>query len=401
MKLRSNEPFGLVRNGLLHTYPSVQQDLEADVVVIGAGITGSLIAHRCVQEGWNTVVVDRREVAHGSTSATTSMLQYEIDVPLHALIERVGEADAVAAYRACADSIDQLERICHQVGGDTGFRRKRSLYYAAWKKDVEALRTEYITRRKHGFDVRWVSEATIAERYGLIGTHGGILSRHGASVDAFRLTHQLLQYGIRRGLQVFDKTTLRAIDHRRNGATLTTEEGHTIRCKQVVHCTGFESTELLGDDHVDLLSTYAIVGEAMPEQVRRLKDTLVWNTAEPYLYMRTTDDGRLLVGGGDDDFVRAERRDHALPRKADQLERQVHKLLPELPFRTDFAWAGTFGSTPDGLPCIGRHPKVPGALFVLGFGGNGITFSVIGRDLVAALIQGKEHSLAHAFRFGR
>lgn len=86
MKLRSNEPFWLIRNGLIHDHPSLQRDLETKVVIIGAGITGSLIAHRCVEEGYSTVVVDRREVAHGSTSATTGMLQYEIDVQLHELI---------------------------------------------------------------------------------------------------------------------------------------------------------------------------------------------------------------------------------------------------------------------------------------------------------------------------
>lgn len=401
MRLRSNEPYWLVRNGLLHTYPSVHADVQADVVVIGSGITGALIAHRCVEEGLDTVVIDRREVANGSSSATTSMLQYEIDVPLHELIARVGERDAVAAYRACSDSIDQLEVLCRKVARDTGFRRKRSLYYAAWKKDVPMLERELAAREAHGFTVRWMTPAAIKRRFGIEGTHGGILSEQGASVDAFRLTHRLLHHAARKGLRVFDKTELTDIVHRPDGATLTTAEGHTVRCRHLVHCSGFESTELLGHDHVELLSTYAIVSEVMPPSVRRLKDTLVWNTADPYLYMRTTDDGRLLVGGGDDPFVEARRRDRAITRKTRLLERQVQRMLPDLPFRTDHAWAGTFGSTPDGLPCIGPHPDVPGAFFVLGFGGNGITFSVIGMDMVSAFLRGKDHPLAHAFRFGR
>lgn len=401
MKLRSNEPFWLIRNGLIHDHPSLQRDVEADVVIIGAGITGSLIAHRCMEEGYSTVVIDRREVAHGSTSATTGMLQYEIDVQLHELIERIGERDAIEAYRACGRSIDELARIDREVGAGAGFRKKKSLYFAAYKKDIHRLRTEYETRRKHGFAVRWLSSAEITERFGLVDTHGGILSQQGASVDAFRLTHHLLHHNAQRGLQVFDRTALAKVVHRRNGATLTTEEGYTITCRQVIHCTGFESTELLGHEHVELLSTYALVSETMPERLQHLKDTLFWNTADPYLYLRTTDDGRLLVGGADNDVVRGDRRDRSLGAKAEQLERQAHKLMPDLSFRTDFTWAGTFGRTPDGLPCIGRNPKVPGAIFVLGFGGNGITFSVIGMDMVSALLAKKEHPLAHAFRFGR
>ena len=92
MKLKSNEPFWLVKNGLKHSYPSLDKDISTDVLIVGSGITGSLIAHRCMQEGYKTVLIDRREVANGSTSATTSMLQYEIDVPLFELIEQIGRA---------------------------------------------------------------------------------------------------------------------------------------------------------------------------------------------------------------------------------------------------------------------------------------------------------------------
>src|SRR5690606_13134040 len=77
MDLKSNEPFWLVKNGILASYPSLHEPISCDVLIVGAGITGSLIAHQCVAEGLDTVIIDRREVCNGSTSATTSMLQYE------------------------------------------------------------------------------------------------------------------------------------------------------------------------------------------------------------------------------------------------------------------------------------------------------------------------------------
>ncbi|MDE1190544.1 MAG: FAD-dependent oxidoreductase [Arachidicoccus sp.] len=88
MKLKSSEPFWLVKNGILHSYPSLKENIETDVLIIGSGITGSLIAHQCIRDGYKTTIIDRREIANGSTSATTSMLQYEIDVPLYELIEK-------------------------------------------------------------------------------------------------------------------------------------------------------------------------------------------------------------------------------------------------------------------------------------------------------------------------
>lgn len=88
MDLKSNEPFWLVKNGIISSYPSLKNDETCDALIIGGGITGSLIAHQMVKDGHKTILIDKREIANGSTSATTSMLQYEIDVPLYELIEK-------------------------------------------------------------------------------------------------------------------------------------------------------------------------------------------------------------------------------------------------------------------------------------------------------------------------
>src|SRR5436189_2685734 len=120
MKLKSSEPFWLVKNGILNSYPSVREDLETEILIVGGGITGSLIAHQCIADGYKTILIDRREIGHGSTSATTSMLQYEIDVPLYQLIHLIGEKAAVESYLACYKAIDDLEEIVKDIKSDCG-----------------------------------------------------------------------------------------------------------------------------------------------------------------------------------------------------------------------------------------------------------------------------------------
>ncbi|MEK7855617.1 MAG: FAD-binding oxidoreductase, partial [Acidobacteriota bacterium] len=237
--------------------------------------------------------------------------------------------------------------------------------------------------------------------YGTVGTFGGILSKQGGSIDAFCLAHELLQYNQKRGLAIYDKTDLLKKEHTKSGASLTTEYGNVIKAKKVIYCNGFESTEMIKDKFVNLLSTYAIVGEVSEDDHSHLSETLFWNTADPYTYMRTTDDNRILIGGEDEEFVDAAKRDSLITEKSVKLEKKLKKLLPGIKFRTDFAWAGTFGETKDGLPYIGKHPNFPSAYFVLGFGGNGITFSVIGMDMVAAMLKGETHPLDGPFRFRR
>jgi len=401
MRLTSVEPFWLVKNGILHSYPSLNVDIETDIVIIGAGITGSLIAHQCIADGYKTVIVDKREVCHGSTSATTSMLQYEIDKPLFELIDMIGEKGAVLSYKACFDSIDQLQKISKSIKSTCGFTKKESLYFASRKKDVPWLKQEFEARKEHGFSVKWLEAKAIEKQYQLENSHGGILSDQGGSIDAFQLAHDLLYYNHKNGLQIYDKTDVVKIEYRSKDVLLHTEFEKTIKAKKIIFCNGFESTEIIPEKIVNLLSTYAIVGEQNEDDQSHLQNTLFWNTSDPYNYMRTTDDNRFLIGGEDEDFVNADKRDALLKKKARKLEKTMTKLFPNYTFRVDFGWAGTFGETQDGLPYIGKHPDFKNAYFVLGFGGNGITFSVIGMDMVSAMLKGEKHELSEYFKFGR
>ncbi|WP_339715708.1 FAD-dependent oxidoreductase [uncultured Kriegella sp.] len=401
MKLRTNEPFWLVKNGIIDSYPSLQDDIEADIVIVGAGITGSLMAHQCLTDGYKTVLIDRREIGNGSTSATTSMLQYEIDTPLYRLIEMIGKEGAIANYQACFDSIDRLGEISKEINSACGFEKKESLYFAAFKKDVSNLQKEFEARKENGFPVKWLSASAIEKKFGVTNSWGGILSEQGGSIDAFRLAHDLLAYNSKKGLKVYDKTNIKKTNHTKKGVTLTTDTGYTAKAKTVIYCTGFESVTLIKDKFVDLLSTYAMVGERSGDNQKRLNSTLFWNTTDPYMYMRTTDDNRLLIGGEDEEFVDAEKRDGLISEKVKKLEKYLKKILPDYEFVPDFAWAGTFGETKDGLPYIGKHPEFDNTYFVLGFGGNGITFSVIGMELISQLLRGHSHPLSAYYRFRR
>ena len=83
MRLRTFESFWLLKNGLLYTYPTLQKNIKTEILVIGGGITGALISDALMDAGYEVTLIDRRDIGQGSTSATTSMLQYEIDEPLN------------------------------------------------------------------------------------------------------------------------------------------------------------------------------------------------------------------------------------------------------------------------------------------------------------------------------
>lgn len=401
MDLKSNEPFWLLKNGLIASYPSLHEDIDTDILIIGGGITGALIAHQCVKDGYNTVLIDKREIANGSSSATTSMLQYEIDKPLVELQKIIGEDGGTACYFACLSAIDKLEQVCMEVKSKAGFRNRKSLYFAAYKKDISWLKQEFECRKKVGFKVDWLEASDILERYDLDNTYGGIVSDHGASVDAFRLVHEILNFNLEKGLRVFDKTALSKVNYYKKYNECMLSTGAKIKAKKVIYCVGYESQSLVKEKIVNLISTYAMVSEVDDAIVEKYKNLLIWNTASPYIYMRTTDDKRLLIGGADEEFRDPIHRDKLLMKKEKELVKSYLKLKPNSVFPVDFVWAGTFGETSDGLPYIGEHKLFPNSYFVLGFGGNGITFSVSGMQMVSHWIKGKVHPLSKYFCFDR
>ena len=171
----------------------------------------------------------------------------------------------------------------------------------------------------------------------------------------------------------------------------------------MVVATGYEAEKFLGRRLAILKNSYALASEPIEQTDGELWPTgcLIWETARPYLYARTTQDGRVVIGGEDDDHHNPARRERALPGKQRRLERKLGKLLPHLQAETAFAWAGTFGETKDGLAYIGPRQKGDRLLFALGYGGNGITYSVQAARLLTDLIQGEENDDLRIFRLDR
>lgn len=401
MDLRSGYPFWQIKNGLLVTFPPLTGDVTCDVVVLGGGITGALIAHTLCKEGVNVVVIDKRDIAWGSTSASTAMLQYEIDKELCELIPLVGEDQAVRSYQLGVMAIEQLAAIAAQLGSAAEFRRVESVYATSSRDEAEALQAEYTARRQAGLPVRWVEQDELQRDFGLVA-HAAIVSATAAKLDPYQFTYLLFADLVARGGQVFDRTEATKLEIGANRVTVQTNRQATIRAKRIVFATGYESKQYLKQKVADLHATYALVTEPMDLSHLQGQDYLFWETARPYFYLRTTADHRLVLGGGDLPFRNPTVRDRLIGKKVEELRKAHRQFYPQSPeLEVAYAWAGTFGETKDGLAYIGAPPELPHAYFALGYGGNGITYSMIAAGIIADLYMGRENLDAQLFSFTR
>lgn len=400
MELKSGFPLSLIRNGLVANYPKLERDTRTDVIVIGGGISGALTAWHLVMKGIDCIVVDARTVGLGSTCASTSLLQYELDTPLHRLADRIGEKKATRAYLLCREAIDKLTRLGTRIGFP-GIEKRQSLYFAATKKDSLWLEKEYAARKNAGFSVSFLAGKEMLRKAGFEAP-AAILSEDGAQTNAYLFTHYLLEHALKKGLRVYDRSPIVSIRHQRRVVTLRTANGNTIKARTVVYATGYETVNYIDQPIVQLHSTYAVASEPLSDPRPFWKnDRLLWNTADPYLYMSTTDDNRIIIGGRDESFYSPSKRDKLIISKTKKLSADFRKLFPGISFIPEFSWTGTFGSTRDSLPYIGPYSKKPNSFFALGFGGNGIVFSQIAAEITAGYLTGKKPKDAALFSFER
>ncbi|MEW6383359.1 MAG: FAD-dependent oxidoreductase [Pseudomonadota bacterium] len=401
MDLKSGYPWWAIRNGLIQAFPPLEKDLRCDVLVVGGGITGSLIADELSRHGHDVALIEQRDIGWGSTAASTALLQYEIDTHLLELAQRYGNDAAALAYRACADAIPALGEVARGLK-DVDFRQMDSLYLASRRRDVPRLMAEGAARRGIGLDARWLDREALRERFD-VDAGGALLTRQAARVDPYCLTYGLLKRVRRRGGHVHDRTVLHTLKPGAQGVNAMTEAGATVRARHVVLAMGYASQRWLEQRVARNRSSYAFITDPIDAgALGRLRNTMVWESARPYLYLRATGDRRLLVGGLDDAIDIPARRDRRVQHKADKLMDQLLHWFPRLDPVPAFSWGGTFAETADGLPFFGPHDQWgPRVHFAMAYGGNGITYSMIGAQLLRARIERRRHALEGLFGFGR
>lgn len=375
---------------------ALTQAISVDVAIIGAGISGAFMAHELARDH-SVAVLDRRPPVMGSTLASTAMLQWEIDLTLTDLSRRIGPDKARRAYRRSRAAVDDLKQIVAQEGIRCGLKPKGALYLAGDEYGWRALEAEAQARAEMGLESRYVGPAELRETFGVDRT-GAIVSDGSASADPARLAAGLLRRAGEKRARVYSPVEVQEAVSDPDGVTLLTDAGHAVRARQMVFCCGYEIPKGVPTPGARIISSWALASEPRTRRPPWLRDMLVWEGSDPYLYFRMGGDGRLIVGGEDEESATAHEDKVKLKRKCQTIAAKLRDLLPDLNFRIDYAWAGAFGESTTGLPQIGPVEGMDHVHAVMGFGGNGITYSVIASQIVGRALRGETDPDADLFR---
>ncbi|PZQ96146.1 MAG: FAD-dependent oxidoreductase [Cereibacter sphaeroides] len=383
--LRIGLPFWVkTPHSTLKAAPLLSRD-RFDVIVVGAGISGALVSEALTRRGKSVLIVDRRPPARGSTAASTAMIQHEIDVPLFRLERQIGKDKAGRAWRRSVKAVDSLEKLVVRLGIDCGMRRKPALYLAGYDVGARELAAEAKIRTKAGIAAEFVNRRRLLDDFGIQRT-GAILSNASASANPAQLTAGLLTVARARAAEICSPVEITDMAEMPGGVALATSRGEALVAEHVVFCTGYEFLPQMNTKSHSLTSTWAVASRPLPNLPEWLRNTIVWEASDPYLYFRGEGRDRVIAGGEDEVSGSSNSDPNKLVRKSKVIAQKLLTLTGVDIGTPAYAWSAPFGVTRDGLPIIDRVPSYERVFTVMGFGGNGITFSMIAAEIVAGEI---------------
>lgn len=384
--LRTGRPIWMARRRPPIEVKPLIRDIRCDVAVIGAGISGALIAETLADTGLGVVILDRRGPVTGSTPASTAMLQYELDTPLSQMADRIGRDRAERLWRRSRLAVDALRERTQRLGIEAATATRDAIYLDGNVLDANSLAEEAKARQRAGFEVELLKPAEVERRYGIRGRHA-IISHGNYTADPRRLAAGYLNAAIAKGARLYAPADISDLYTADSGVTLSTRQGPNVFARNVVVATGYEMLKGIPRKGNKIISSWSI---ATRPQARAIWPTaaLIWEASDPYLYIRTTPKGEVICGGEDEEISDAQERDARIEAKTKALVRKLGALLPDINPEPAYAWAGSFGDSPVGTPTIGRIPGMPNCYAAMGYGGNGITFSMMAAQVLRGLITG-------------
>jgi glycine/D-amino acid oxidase-like deaminating enzyme len=377
------------------SFEAAKGTIEADMLIVGAGVIGALIADCLAESGLKVVLAERRKPLCGSTMATTALIQFELDKPLLHLGKIIGDANAQRVWLRSKRAVEHLERRVHGIACD--WCPRSTLYLAGNVLGSKALNDEANARDDIGLSAFFLDAGALMEKYG-VEAEAAVRSSGNAECNPVQMAGGLLQRAITRGARIFAPVEIEGAHEGVDGIVADSKQGVRFKANALVYATGYEVPEDVPTKNGQVISTWAMATQPQPDKLWPTR-ALIWEASDPYLYVRTTRDGRVIAGGEDEEFSNAEKRDAMIAEKTATIADKLKALFPQLDVAADYAWTGSFGSSDTGMPAIGLIPGKTKSYAVLGFGGNGITFGMIAAEILHGALTGKPDPDTDLFAF--
>jgi glycine/D-amino acid oxidase-like deaminating enzyme len=384
------------------SYPRFRGNRPADVVIIGAGLTGCAVAYAAAAAGFGTLVLEAAKVGQGSTGRSGGLLSPEPGPSFRDVAAAHGLRNARRVFdawrRGALDGAAMLRRLrvnCQLTARET---------LVIGRGDEErTLRREFEARRDAGLDVSWQTAKQISARMKL-DPLAGMKVREGATLDPYKACLGLAAAAARAGAEMCEQSPVTKVRFTRRYADVITAQG-TIRTRHVVVATGSATAEFKPlRRHFKRRESYFAMTEPPPASVRRQlgdPEVVLSDAGTPPYRVRWAPGDRLLIGGADQDETPPRTRSAVLLQRTGQLMYHLLTMYPAISgLQPEFGWDVSYGVPADGLMYIGAHRNYPFHHFAVG-GSSSLAGAFVASRILLREFQGKAEKADEVFGWNR
>ena len=402
MRVNNGKIYWQDKSKINKVYPYLTHDIKADVLVIGGGIAGALTTYFLAKEGANVVVAEKNIIGHGNTIADNAALEYELESEIYKLEKSIGKIQAGRIYKLCLDALDKIERINKEFKSPTGFTRQDNLYFTNKLMQKGNVAKEFELRKKAGFDAVYI------DSHSLVNLNSGIVTKSGSAVlNPYMFTQGLFEYlDSLDNVHIFENTNVEDIKCKIDSVECKTNNNFKIKADKLIFVSGIETLKFLENSPAELYKTFTIVTKPIDRLKNFNTNFTARDSLEPSHILRFAPNNRIIYSGEEvkfsDRFLDNKYLNNVSSDKYKKLYNNLQKTLyniDEIPI--EFAFNSTVANTKDSLPIIDEIPNMPNAFCNLGFGQNGILYSVIGADMLRNAIKGLYTKDMNMFRVNR
>jgi glycine/D-amino acid oxidase-like deaminating enzyme len=369
----------------------LQEDVEADVCIVGAGIAGMSVAYELSRVGREVVVLDDNAIGGGETAQTTAHLASALDDHYFALEQLHGQQGARRAYESHDAAISRIEEIVRAEQIECAFERVDGYLFLAPEHQPELLERELAAALRAGFhDAEQLARAPLSA----FDTGPCLRFPRQAQFHPLCYLTGLASAIVRQGGRIFTGTHVDEI-HDHGELRVVTANGRVVKARSIVVATNTPVNDRVAIHTKQAPYRTFVIALQMPPSA--MVPALYWDTGDPYHYVRlhaVDADRALLIVGGEDH--QTGHHDDARERysRLESWTRERFRMAGEVVHR----WSGQVIEPADGLAFIGKNPGGSDRVFIAtGDSGNGITHGVIAGLLIRDLVLGEHNDWAQLY----
>lgn len=371
-------------------FEKLKEDTQADICIIGAGITGLLTACRLSSKGKKVIVVEDGSIGSGETARTTAHISSVIDDRFYEISRIHGEETCRLAAESHLNALNMIEDLVIKHGIDCDFRRLYGYLIFRPEEDADDLEKEYHAALKAGVDTKILPAAPID--FG--SSYPCLMFPMQAQFHVLKFISAIANLFTDSGGLIFTSTHVKKIKEEDEVVKIITSDGKIIRAEHTIVCTNSPISDYF-KIHVKQ-AAYRSYVTGFKIDKGSIPDGLFWDNEEPYHYIRTYNDGRneILIVGGEDHRTGQEDNPE---NRYENLIKWTRANIPEAG-ELRYKWSGQIMEPVDGLSLIGLDPESKGRVYIsTGDSGMGITHAGFSSIILTDLIFGIKNPWAKIY----